>query len=157
MAEIRLAGHEITHDWTVHIREWAILMKRGDQVKKVLHKQACGRKDMEGVLAADALVWLYNPDSRGAFVELGLALAAKMPVYLIKWGGYKDEDTVFLYCDKVRGFDSVQEFLADVCGQSPAPNAPHGVCPICGEPNVLIGESETYPPQPIWGCEADHS
>lgn len=64
MRALEDAGHEITHDWT---RE-----EDGDGEDFL---RACALADLAGVLSSDALVLLVEPGMRGAFVELGAALA----------------------------------------------------------------------------------
>jgi NTP pyrophosphatase (non-canonical NTP hydrolase) len=64
---IREAGHVVTYDWTTHAEQ-----SDPDPV-------ACALADAEGVRSADVLVLLEVPEMRGAYVELGMALALGKP------------------------------------------------------------------------------
>lgn len=65
------AGHEVTHDWTNAPAEGG-------------RKEAV--EDMEGVVAADALLFVnVDPDLRyaGSLVEMGIAVALEKKVYFL--------------------------------------------------------------------------
>jgi len=80
MEALKYWGHEITHDWTVHETE--------DGHSRREHAVL----DIDGVIKADALVLVWYPDMRGAFVEMGVALGLNKSVYLIGW---PRDDTIF--------------------------------------------------------------
>lgn len=70
--QLRLAGHTVVGDWTQHTVEgegkeaaWAMLV-------------AFAKEDRDAVLAADALLLIHDDNCRGGFVELGLAIAARL-------------------------------------------------------------------------------
>jgi len=107
------AGHTITYEWTKHIPVWRAMRQRNEPTAaKIVYKKLCGENDLKGVICADALVWLYHPDSRGAFVELGVALRAGIPIYVLKSTPYSDDDTVFLYLDGVTILQELSGVLA---------------------------------------------
>lgn len=66
---LRAVGHEITHDWT--------------QVEQFTRLAAM--KDLRGVTDADVLVGIFEKPLKykGAYVELGAALALGKPVYIL--------------------------------------------------------------------------
>ncbi len=78
--QLRAAGHTITYDWT----QCAVM----DAVQ--------ARKDLFGVLDAEAVVLIVEEDLsyRGALVELGIAMGAAIPVYVL--GTALDETCIFL-------------------------------------------------------------
>jgi nucleoside 2-deoxyribosyltransferase len=69
MAALIEAGHTITYDWT--------------NCDQFTVEQAA--KDMDGVLSADALVFIAeeNLPYKGAYVEFGIAVARGIPIYLL--------------------------------------------------------------------------
>ncbi len=69
MDRLRAAGHEIAFDWTISTQ----------------FSTAQAHHDREGVMAADALVVIAELDYpfRGTYVELGMALARGIPIYLL--------------------------------------------------------------------------
>ena len=91
MAQLIAAGHTITYDWTTN--------------EQVSDEQAWA--DMEGVLNADAFVLIAEKDLNycGALVELGMALAADIPVYVL--GTALDDRCIFLQLPVHRGIDSL--------------------------------------------------
>ena len=70
MEELRRAGYEITHDWTVY---------RGAAYMKA-------EADLEGIKAADVLISLMDDPKyayRGTFTEMGAALALGKPIFVV--------------------------------------------------------------------------
>ncbi len=69
MAQLRTAGHAITYDWTMN--------------EQISPEQA--RKDVMGVLSADALVLIAEKDLNycGALVEFGIAIGRELPIFVI--------------------------------------------------------------------------
>lgn len=86
MLRLSRAGHSITYDWTLPeppTVEQAIL-------------------DLRGVLDADVVVFIFEEERKyaGSLVELGIALGAGKPVYII---GYAlDGHCIFLQHPNVR-------------------------------------------------------
>lgn len=76
MRELRLAGLQITHDWTIAVDEQR---RRGstDRNLSAPARALAGAWDLEGVTRADVL-WLVVPEvpSSGCWVELGAALVS---------------------------------------------------------------------------------
>lgn len=71
---LREAGHEITHDWTVED------LAAENDVNLALE---CAIDDVEGVENADAVVLLMHPNMKGAWVEVGIALARFIPIIIV--------------------------------------------------------------------------
>ena len=87
------AGHVITWRW------W-----ENDQFTT---EQAA--RDMDGVLAADALVFIAEKDLpyRGAYVEFGIAIARGIPIYLL---GHAADSCIFTKLPQVqRGLGNLLE------------------------------------------------
>ena len=81
IAQLRAAGVEITLDWTTDIDPSASESRSDADVPDDVRRRAA-EDDMDGVRRAD-FVLLLAPDERGssgAWVELGVALALKIPV-----------------------------------------------------------------------------
>lgn len=66
--ELWLLGCETPFDWTQHV---------GDA-----DSAAIAQKNFEGVETADALLILAVPEMRGAYVEMGIALARDIPIHV---------------------------------------------------------------------------
>jgi nucleoside 2-deoxyribosyltransferase len=70
------AGHTITHDW----------MTFEVPTRDDAHRAVMAVKDMEGVRAADAVVFVMDDplySYRGSFTELGGALMARKPICMV--------------------------------------------------------------------------
>jgi len=76
---LRKDRHTITHDWT---KESADHLEAGSkEFFEYLYK--CGDADFFGVLNADALVVVAHPAMSDTKAELGIALGAGIPVYVL--------------------------------------------------------------------------
>ncbi len=77
---LEAAGHSITYKWWFN--------------EQVSPEQA--RKDVMGVLSADALVLIAEKDLNycGALVELGIAIGAELPIFVI--GSALDDRCIFM-------------------------------------------------------------
>jgi nucleoside 2-deoxyribosyltransferase len=103
--ELHARGYKITYDWTTHGPAWPQGMA---YVREVM------RQERKGVLDADFVVVLL-PGGKGTHVELGIAIAKQIPVFLVT------EDLSFLEClkgfcgfyvsDNVQHFKSVDDLL----------------------------------------------
>ncbi len=102
--EVRAAGHEITEDWTLSLTE--VFKHQGKELARFLHHNA--RADMDGVILADAIILLNDPKCGGAYVELGIALAFRIPVFVI---GREKRDILFFHLPQVKHVSSVAEVL----------------------------------------------
>lgn len=78
MESLESAGHTITHDWTGE----SSAGKEGDELKQYLLK--CATWDLEGVMSCDLLLLLNHPHGKGMFTEMGIALALRKPVIIVK-------------------------------------------------------------------------
>lgn len=87
MRRLRAAGHIITHDWTVPVRESAQIAQR-DLTEADRWRHA--RADRQGVLDAD-IFWMLIPTtpSSGAWVELGIAAGGGRPGLSIVSGDWR--------------------------------------------------------------------
>lgn len=68
-------GHEITYDWTQHGPVWSAGIERLREVATL---------EEQGVRDADVVIVLLTdpPSGRGTHVELGLALARRIPIVI---------------------------------------------------------------------------
>jgi nucleoside 2-deoxyribosyltransferase len=96
----------ITYDWTKHVTE-------GEP-----DKAACALASAKGVLDADALLMIYAQNMRGAYVELGLALGKKIPVYLVKQPEVVDQ--VFSHHPLVKHFSTTAEAIRQMRDDFPS-------------------------------------
>jgi nucleoside 2-deoxyribosyltransferase len=88
MSRLQKIGYEITHDWTNESSEGL----KGEELTSYLEK--CAEHDFDGVMSAD-LFFLINDDrGRGAFTELGFALAKGLPIIVAK---EKAANNIFLH------------------------------------------------------------
>ena len=74
MNQLRMAGHEITHDWT-----------REKPHPTPAQRTQYAEDDRQAVLRADAYVGIFEKDLKysGALVELGIAVARGIPIYIL--------------------------------------------------------------------------
>jgi hypothetical protein len=76
ISRVRTAGHEITFDWTVKVREVGSASPDDLSIRRV-----AAETDRKGV-ADSELTWIVQPEasstSTGAWVELGIALGLKL-------------------------------------------------------------------------------
>ena len=79
------AGHTITFDWT-----------RNEQMS-----EAAAESDWDGVMKADALVLVVEKDLpyKGAMAEFGMAVARRIPIYVI---GSHNDSNIFMRLPFVR-------------------------------------------------------
>lgn len=107
MRSLEARGHRITHDWTV--KEDNLGMS---DVERSDYYALCAAADVDGVLDADAFVLLHDPGCRGAFVELGIALAHGVKVIVVG-GGTCPVTTapIFYWLPEVQHVGTVDEAL----------------------------------------------
>jgi nucleoside 2-deoxyribosyltransferase len=104
MDRLRHLGHNITHDWTLDDAAG----RKGEELESYLIW--CAEKCLDGVMDADALVFLVHPKCQGAHTEVGLAIAWGRPVYTI---GMELSTNIFLKMPKyVYPFKNLDEVLA---------------------------------------------
>ena len=114
-------GHTITHDWTADIRN-GIYNVPGKLTDAQMHGLADA--DIVAVQEADAVVLLYRAGMRGAWCEVGAALALGKPVIVLDDEDKITDDAapcVFLYhslADRQRTITGVLALLAfyNECG-----------------------------------------
>jgi hypothetical protein len=108
MNALRARGHEITHDWTVE-------EDPGQNTTPEARREfygLCAAADVDGVLSADALVLLHDPGCRGAFVELGIALAHGVRVIVVDGDGHPEHTVpLFYFLPEVRHVASIEEAI----------------------------------------------
>lgn len=100
---LRAQGHEPTSAWTKH----SIAGDAGHRLREKLRSFA--EADFQGVLDADALIFLHDPGSRGGNTEFGLALAWDKHIAVI--GGRTSvphRASIFYALPQVEHFDTVQ-------------------------------------------------
>lgn len=105
MGELIDRGHKITCDWTVHYP------KPVEERKWFYSLYAI--EDIKGIRECDALVALFINEHhyRGAWIEIGGALALGKPVYIIGHGG---DGCLFLYHPNIHKFENTAEFLRSI-------------------------------------------
>lgn len=110
MRALEARGHRITHDWTV--KEDNAEMPEGERQD---YYALCAAADVDGVLDADAFVLLHDDACRGAFVELGIALAHGVRVIVVG-GGTCPVTTapIFYWLPEVEHVADVPQALARV-------------------------------------------
>lgn len=89
-------GYTITYDWTRAAPDevWRNGGAEGDPV--FLKEQA--RLDKEGVIFADIVVVLDHERNYGTLIEIGMAIAADIPVVIV---GRPKRDSVFWHLDNI--------------------------------------------------------
>lgn len=102
MESLQSAGHSITHDWTGE----SSAGKEGEELKQYLLK--CATWDLEGVVSCDALILLNHPHGKGMFTELGIALALRKPVIVVKPGV---ANNIFFHLPECRTVETVGEAI----------------------------------------------
>lgn len=89
-------GHRITSDWTKAVERYG--ENPGvDTLDKAIAKE-CALEDARGVRGADLVIVLCHPDMRGTWIEIGMALAWQIPVWLV---GEPERDSVFFQIDEI--------------------------------------------------------
>jgi hypothetical protein len=115
MAQLRDLGHVITHDWTDEDE-----LPGASQAAKDAHFARCALADMAGVVNADWFILLHDPTCRGAFVELGAALAHGVRVVVVNGqaGGADPALScpIFYWMPEVTHVQTVEQALALVGG-----------------------------------------
>lgn len=100
-------GHKITVDWTQHeeIHKPPTTLQDKDTLERY------GQEDLLGVKSCDCYVGIFlSPESstKGALVELGIALALNRQVFII---GAGISDCIFYYLPGIRRFDNIERFV----------------------------------------------
>jgi len=101
----RERGHEVTHDWTI----------KDVPDKSFVELQECALNDLDGVRRCDAFVFLADQEFqfRGAYTELGAAIALGKPVFII--GSCADKN-IYVHHPLVRKVGSLMEVFEIVDG-----------------------------------------
>lgn len=121
-------GYTITHDWT-RTQEFdesghPIAADPNDMPPEIIKMHA--ENDVRGVRNADFLVVLGDADLCGALIEVGIALALRIPIYVIKpkrWTIFygmdefvlvdHEDDVRFLFGLEVLNPENVREFVTN--------------------------------------------
>lgn len=104
MARVRSIGHAITYDWTRDVAAHEAKPFAARQLKQ------CAQSDVDAVRGADAVILLWHPRLRGAFVEMGVAFAMMSPVLAV--GVPAVETSIFFQlCNHVDTEDEAIAFL----------------------------------------------
>lgn len=101
-ASVQDRGHTITHDWTQE--------DLGSRTGLAAHSylRECAKADVEGVINADVIILLNNPNGFGLMVELGVAIAKNIPVIVV---APELRDTPFFHLPLVIAVDTPSEAL----------------------------------------------
>lgn len=97
------AGFRITHDWTGE----STAGKTSEEIGPFL--EVCAENDYVGVTEADAVLLLNHDRAFGAMVEMGMAIARGIPVFVV---GHKIRDNIFFHLNSDFGvylFDAVDD------------------------------------------------
>lgn len=94
-------GHEISYDWTVH---------EGAEYGAEASRQAM--LDLGGVATADVFVLLASENMRGAFIELGVAMALYKRIYVVNSPG----NTIFYSHPLIHHVKSIDEVINKLRG-----------------------------------------
>jgi len=89
---VRQAGHIVSYDWTRYLKDLPLRL------------QAIA--DLEGVLQADAVIFLNHPRCAGAFTEIGIAIGQQIPVVVVK---PELKDNIFFNLDRVYSCQTASE------------------------------------------------
>lgn len=110
IAALRAAGHSITHDWTISEEPPGLTGEALDDFYDV-----CARKDLQGVLDGEFFVLLHHPGCRGAFVEFGAALGARIPSVVVGGGDCPvTTSPIFYWLPEVQHIDQDEEVVGAV-------------------------------------------
>lgn len=109
MARLKAAGHVITHDWTNEDE-----MEGASSAARDIHFMACAEADVTGVAFAEYFLLLHDPAARGAYVELGVAIACGVRVIVVSDGEGDPALScpIFYWLPQVRHVKTVGEALA---------------------------------------------
>jgi hypothetical protein len=109
MEDLREDGHAITHDWTGE-------EDPGPETDPDTRREfygMCAAADVDGVLSAEVMVLLHDPACRGAFVELGVALANGTRVIVVDGDGHPEHSVpLFYFLPEVTHVASADEAVA---------------------------------------------
>lgn len=94
-----LAGHQITFDWTGCSDEGM------EAEAKAKYWMQCAERDRRGVIDCDVFILLCRPEMRGAWVELGVALATNKKIILVGSG----RETVFTEATGIFHVDTLEQ------------------------------------------------
>jgi len=109
IAELTVAGHAVTLDWTKHEQfDW----NKPREAERLAWKYSY--LDVEGVRSADVFIMLtYNGLSmRGAYVELGVALGLGKLVYIVG----EQPRNIFSFYPGVRVVESLEQVIEELRG-----------------------------------------
>ena len=110
-------GHEITHDWS----DDDVTGLEG--IDLGTYKITCAGLSLMGVYEADVFVLLARPNMAGAFVEMGFAIGASIPVVVLDAFKEGNQSNIFYHIPNGEPFQhagSVKDLLALI-----APPKPH--------------------------------
>lgn len=105
------AGFAITYDWTRQEDSWDKI--KGTELQEHFLKQ-CAMDDLFGVMNADAVVVVlvnedkYLSDSPNRYAEIGIAIGARIPVFIL---GESRCDFIFSRLPYVRKFETIEEVI----------------------------------------------
>ena len=98
VAELVRNGFGVIHDWT----------EEGSS--ETIDRSACAMEDIWAATHCDAVLMMWSDDMRGAWVEMGAALAKGIPVIVV--GVEKREFCIFMEHPAVIHFPSLADAIA---------------------------------------------
>lgn len=102
-------GHTITFDWTQTVEQHG--NDGGLDPKKIEFRRDCAEKDMKGVLSADAVVMIAHPRLCGTLIEVGMAIAWDIPVFIL---GELERNSVFFSLPRIEQIPEAIDFVSHV-------------------------------------------
>lgn len=118
MVALRRAGHTISVDWTEEVQQYLASGVMVDDPSWL------AQRDAVAVRESQAVVWLGGAPTKGAWVELGLALAWNKPVVAL---ARPRPDEIFLFSPLVLLVKTLEDLLATLQRIDPTPTP----CPGC--------------------------
>lgn len=119
-AALAKAGMFISYDWTPHTAQGRV----GAPLVRKMQTEAV--EDFDGVVNADAMIFLHDANCQGGFIELGIALGSGKLVCVVGGRPGSQRFPIFYFHPNVHLFDTVEaaiEFLhwADTAFAGPVP------------------------------------
>jgi hypothetical protein len=80
---VRMAGHRITHDWTLEVQQTGTTLPKDNELRMSLDLQRdAAMKDLNGVYAASTVIVICgHPNLCGTLIEVGAALATGKDIW----------------------------------------------------------------------------
>ncbi len=107
MEQFRSLGFTISHDWTEEKTEG----ESGESLKDFL--QRCAVLDFQGVQNCDLFFLINDTRAKGAFTELGMAIAYEKAIIITR---HSTVDNIFSRLVDVMKFETIQDGISAAVG-----------------------------------------